>query len=238
MRQLRPALETSPVEEILARLEDLATIFRHSAGEGERLARLPKQVVRALVQHGLFRLWVPKNCAGFELDLPEALEVFEAAARLDGSIGWAVMIGSYGGLFAAYLDACNGELHLCPARGGGRRIGCVPDGRAMRVRGGYRVSGCWHYATGAHYATAFTANCIVMEGGTLAFRRRRQAARSRDGFRQPPRLRSCRCGIRAGCAAPAVMISKCATCSCRRIAASRCLLNPRRASRVLCTGCR
>jgi hypothetical protein len=105
MMQLRPALETSPVQEILARLDDLATIFRDSAAEGDRLARLPKYVVRALVQHGLFRLWIPKRCAGFELDLPEALQIYEAAARLDGSIGWAVMIGSGGGLFAAYLDA-------------------------------------------------------------------------------------------------------------------------------------
>ena len=166
MMQLRPALETSPVQEILARLEELAVIFRDSAAEGDRLARLPKYVVRALVQHGLFRLWVPKRCAGFELDLPEALQIYEAAARLDGSIGWAVMIGSGGGLFAAYLDAATaGSIYSRPdavIAGSG-----APDGRAQRERGGYRVSGCWHYASGAHYATTFTANCLVMEGGKL-----------------------------------------------------------------------
>ena len=74
MRQLRTALETSPVEEILVRLGELAPIFRQSAAEAERLARLPKQVSRALLRYGLFRLWVPKKCAGFELDLPEALD--------------------------------------------------------------------------------------------------------------------------------------------------------------------
>ena len=73
MRQLRTALETSPVEEILVRLGELAPIFRQGAGEAERLARLPKQVAGALLRFGLFRLWVPKKCAGFELDLPEAL---------------------------------------------------------------------------------------------------------------------------------------------------------------------
>jgi alkylation response protein AidB-like acyl-CoA dehydrogenase len=168
MMQLRPALETSPVQEILARLDELATIFRDSAAEGDRLARLPKYVVRALVQHGLFRLWIPKRCAGFELDLPEALQIYEAAARLDGSIGWAVMIGSGGGLFAAYLDASTANaIYARPEAviaGSG-----APDGRAQRERGGYRVSGCWHYASGAHYATTFTANCLVMEGGQLVF---------------------------------------------------------------------
>jgi indole-3-acetate monooxygenase len=168
MMQLRPALETSPVQEILARLDELATVFRDSAAEGDRLARLPKYVVRALVQHGLFRLWIPRRCAGFELDLPEALQIYEAAARLDGSIGWAVMIGSGGGLFAAYLDASTANsIYARPeavVAGSG-----APDGRAIRERGGYRVSGCWHYASGAHYATTFTANCLVMDGGTLVF---------------------------------------------------------------------
>jgi len=168
MRQLRTALETSPVEEILVRLGELAPIFRQHAGEAERLARLPKQVASALVRYGLFRLWVPKKCAGFELDLPEALEVFEGAARLDGSIGWAVMIGSYGGLFASQLDATTANTVFARPEAV-IASATVPDGRAMRVAGGYRVTGCWHYATGAHYSTAFVANCIVMEGGTLTF---------------------------------------------------------------------
>jgi alkylation response protein AidB-like acyl-CoA dehydrogenase len=168
MRQLRPALETSPVEEILVRLGELAPIFRQGAAEAERLARLPKQVSRALLRYGLFRLWIPKKCAGFELDLPEALAVLETAARLDGSIGWAVMIGSYGGLFASHLDDTTANM-LFARPEAVIASATVPDGRAVRVAGGYRVTGCWHYATGAHYATAFMVNCIVMEGGTLTF---------------------------------------------------------------------
>jgi len=117
-------------------------MFRDSAAEGDRLARLPKYVVRALTQHGLFRLWIPKRCGGFELDLPEALQIYEAAARLDGSIGWAVMIGSGGGLFAAYLDSPTASsIYARPesvVAGSG-----APDGRAFREKGGYRVSGCW-----------------------------------------------------------------------------------------------
>jgi alkylation response protein AidB-like acyl-CoA dehydrogenase len=121
-----------------------------------------------LLRYGLFRLWVPKKCAGFELDLPEALEVFESAARLDGSTGWSVMVGSFGGLFASHLDdATANTVFSRPETVVASAI--VPDGRAVRVAGGYRVSGCWHYATGAHHATAFMMNCIVMEGGTLTF---------------------------------------------------------------------
>jgi indole-3-acetate monooxygenase len=162
MRQLRTAVETSPVEEVLVRLGELAPLFRQSAAEAERLARLPKAVVRSLQRYGLFRLWVPKKCAGFELDLPEALEVFAAAARLDGSVGWAVMIGSQGGLFASQVDAVT--AHSLFARPESViATAMVPEGRAVRADGGYRVTGCWHYATGAPYATTFLANCMVIE---------------------------------------------------------------------------
>jgi alkylation response protein AidB-like acyl-CoA dehydrogenase len=169
MRQLRPAAtDASPVREILSRLEDLAPVFRDSAAEADRLARLPKQVVHALVRGGLFRLWVPKKCAGFELDLDEALQVLEAAARLDGSVGWAVMIGASGGLNAAHFDTATATSIFARPEAV-LASSASPDGRAVRVDGGYKVTGCWHYATGAHYATTFAANCIVMEGGALVF---------------------------------------------------------------------
>jgi alkylation response protein AidB-like acyl-CoA dehydrogenase len=168
MRQLRTAVETSPVDEVLVRLGELAPLFSQSAAEAERLARLPKPVVRALQRYGLFRLWVPKRCAGFELDLGEALEVFEAAARLDGSIGWAVMMGCHGGLFASQLDATTANS-LFARPESVIATAMAPEGRAVRVEGGYRVTGCWHYVTGAPYATAFLANCIFVESGTLSF---------------------------------------------------------------------
>jgi alkylation response protein AidB-like acyl-CoA dehydrogenase len=165
MRQLRTAVETSPVEEILVRLGELAPLLCQSAAEAERLARLPKLMVRSLLRAGLFRLWVPKKCAGFELDLPEALEVFEAAARLDGSIGWAVMIGTQGGLFASHVDAVTANS-LFARPDAVIASAMAPEGRAVRVDGGYRVTGCWHYATGAPYATTFLANCLVGGGST------------------------------------------------------------------------
>ncbi len=173
MRQLRTAVETSPVEEVLVRLGELGPLLRQSAAEAERLARLPKAVVRSLQRYGLFRLWVPKKCAGFELDLPEALEVFAAAARLDGSIGWAVMIGSQGGLFASQVDAVTAHSLFARPESVIATV-MVPEGRAVRADGGYRVTGCWHYATGAPYATTFLANCVVVEDGAPAFGEKRQ----------------------------------------------------------------
>lgn len=153
------------MDALLRALEDLAPLARAGAGEADRLAKLTRPVSAALAQHGLFRLWIPRRYGGFELSLPQALRVYEAAARVDGSVGWAVMIGSGGGLFAAYLGV---EAAQAVYAGTGAVIAGsgAPDGRAERVDGGYRASGRWRYASGADYATAFTANCLVTEGGS------------------------------------------------------------------------
>lgn len=156
------------MEEVLDRVGDLTPAIRQSAAEAERLARLPKPLVRALQQHGLFRLWIPKQCAGFELDLPDALEVFEAVARVDGSTGWAVMTGASGGLFASRVDTAAAAAVFSRPEAVLASVTML-EGRATPVAGGYRVSGCWRNATGALYATSFLANCTVMDGGTTAY---------------------------------------------------------------------
>jgi alkylation response protein AidB-like acyl-CoA dehydrogenase len=161
----RPATASAPAKDLIARIDDLAALFRASAAEADRLTRLPPAVVAKLLDHGLFRIWIPKAFGGLELDLPDALRAYEAASRADGSVGWAVMIGSGGGLFAAYLEEWAARaLYARPdavIAGSG-----APDGSAERVTGGYRATGRWRYASGAHYATTFTANCIVTEAAS------------------------------------------------------------------------
>jgi alkylation response protein AidB-like acyl-CoA dehydrogenase len=149
---------------LLARLDEFAPAVRAQSGDADRLARLPEGVVAGLRALGLFRLWIPQRYGGFELGLPDALKIYEAAGRVDGSFGWAVMIGAGGGLFAAWLDPAAASDIFAPPHaviaGSGAHDGC-----AEQVAGGYRVSGRWRYASGAHYASTFTANCVITRDG-------------------------------------------------------------------------
>jgi len=147
-------------ERLLARLDELAPTIRAHAAEADRLARLPEAMVRELQALRLFRLWVPRSYGGFELELSETLRIYEAAAWVDGSFGWAAMIGAGGGLFAAYLDPAGANEIFGPSDAVIAGSG-APSGRAEHVERGYKVSGRWRYASGAHYATTFTANCVV-----------------------------------------------------------------------------
>jgi alkylation response protein AidB-like acyl-CoA dehydrogenase len=84
----------------------------------------------------------------------------EAISRADGSAGWTVTLCAGAGWFAGFfppspLSGVFSDARLCIAGSG------TPSGRAQLIPGGYRVTGRWSYASGAHHATAFTANCAV-----------------------------------------------------------------------------
>src|SRR5580692_1084942 len=150
---------------LLGRLESLAVDFVPHLAEAERLARLPTPIAQALLREGFFRLWIPAQFGGLELSLPQALRIYEAAAAIDGSLGWAVMIGAGGGLFAAWLPPSGAQELFAPAQALVAGSG-APTGFAERVPEGYRVRGAWRFASGAHYASVFTAACVVTSGGS------------------------------------------------------------------------
>jgi alkylation response protein AidB-like acyl-CoA dehydrogenase len=150
--------------QLLARLERLAVEFAPHWSEAERLARLPPQISAPLLREGFFRLWIPAQFGGLALSLPEALRIYEAAAAIEGSLGWAVMIGAGGGLFAAWLPPAGAQELFAPAQALVAGSG-APTGFAERVPTGYRVRGAWRFASGAHYASVFTAACVVTQDG-------------------------------------------------------------------------
>ncbi len=141
-------------------IREMAPLVAAEAERAEREARMTEAVAERIVGAGLYRLWLPRSLGDPELPLPPALEVFEAAARVDGSFGWAVTIGTGGGLFAGALEPATAAEIFGPREaliaGSGK-----PDGVARPVDSGYLAGGHWNFASGAHHATFFTANCIL-----------------------------------------------------------------------------
>ncbi len=136
------------------------------AEAADRQRRPHPDVMDALVEHQLLRLWVPASMGGVELDLPTSLEVFRAAAHLDGSVGWTVTIGVGGGLFGAFLPPATARRLFSPpdalVAGSGAPSGVADTDNAGEA---IRVAGRWSYASGAHHATTFTATCVLHRHG-------------------------------------------------------------------------
>lgn len=126
----------------------------------EKAGKLSPFVLELIYKEKLFKLFIPKKDGGSMLPLPQALRKFDEAARIDGNFGWAITIGSGGGYFYAYMQPGAASKVFNPAKAvvaGSGHSSAV----AEEVKGGYNVTGQWKYASGAPYASVFTANAMI-----------------------------------------------------------------------------
>lgn len=150
-------------ESILNAALGLAPLIRDCREEIERERRLPLRLVAAMKQAGVFRMPMPRDWGGPELDPLSQIRVIEALAAVDASVGWCVMIGCDGGYLTAFLDQT-------VAREMYHDLDAVTaptlsiTGRATATDAGYRVSGRWPFASGCQHSTWVVAGCAVYDG--------------------------------------------------------------------------
>ncbi|MBS1622974.1 MAG: acyl-CoA dehydrogenase [Bacteroidetes bacterium] len=142
--------------------QEEADTIRQQAAQMEEEGKLTPGVLDIIYHHRLFKLFIPIEMGGAMLSLPEAVKVFEEAARLDGSFGWLITIGSGGGYFAGVFAPEVATKLFTPTEAVVAGSGYV-SGEAVCVDGGYQVSGAWRYCSGADYATIYTANCRIKD---------------------------------------------------------------------------
>lgn len=123
---------------------------------------VPEEVCTWIRQRGWFKLFVPAVWGGREAKLSQAVRLYEELAELDGSVAWLVQIGAGGGFFVPSFEPEVAARLFSPPEAVIAGSGAV-SGRARRVAGGYYLSGRWRFASGAQYATVFTANAWVEE---------------------------------------------------------------------------
>jgi alkylation response protein AidB-like acyl-CoA dehydrogenase len=147
----------------LAAIRELAPLVAGHRDAFDRERRLSDPVFAALADAGLFRLWLPRALGGPELSPIAFMDVVEAAAALDGSVGW--LVGNGGGMsrIGGYLPApVAGAWFADPRAFVTSATGAV--GKAQPTEGGYRVSGRWPFGSGSPHATHFMGLAAVGDG--------------------------------------------------------------------------
>lgn len=134
------------------------------AGEIEANRTLPRDIVDALADAGLFKLFVPARYGGSECSAADGIAVVEEVAYHDGSTSWCVMIAMTTGLLGGFLPPHHAAAVYEPARAitGGF---AAPMGRARRVDGGVRVNGRWQWGSGTAHCTTIGGGCVVESQG-------------------------------------------------------------------------
>jgi alkylation response protein AidB-like acyl-CoA dehydrogenase len=137
--------------EYLERARAFVSELAAAAPEFERQRQLPESVVAAMVEHGFFRMLLPRSIGGAELLPAPYVRVVEEIAKGDASAAWSLNQGAGCSMTAAYLDPAVAKEIF----GGPRGIlawGPGP-GKARIVEGGYRVTASWSFASGSHNAS-------------------------------------------------------------------------------------
>ena len=151
--------------DVLAAVIDLTPAIRARAAEIEQARRLPADLARSLAAAGAFRMAVPRDVGGLELEPASLLRVIEAAGNADASVGWCVMIGATSGVTAAYLPvAVAREIFGSPDAIVGGVFAAM--GTAEIDGDDYVVSGRWPWASGSANCRWLLGGCVVTENGT------------------------------------------------------------------------
>ncbi|WP_040798141.1 acyl-CoA dehydrogenase family protein [Nocardia higoensis] len=148
--------------EYLERARRVAEVIEAEADAIEKQATITDVVFRALADAGLFWVLVPQEYGGAGLGIVDSFKVVQELARADGSTGWAFMANSCStGIAAGYLNEQGArEIFGLPDQGITAGM-IVPTGSAVRVEGGYRVSGRFQFASGSAHASWIGAGFVV-----------------------------------------------------------------------------
>jgi len=154
--------EADTTDDPIARARALIPLLQQAAPRIDAARELPSDVLDAMFAAGMFRLLVPHSCGGAELEPAAYVQCVEAIAMGDASAAWCMNQGAVSMMSAAYmgLDAAR------EAFGGVRDVlawGYGPNGKAMRVEGGWRLTGKWSFASGSRHSTWLGGHCICVE---------------------------------------------------------------------------
>ena len=149
-------------EELVERAVALQPLVRSYASRAEAERTLPRELVSALADAGLFRIAVSKECGGAESAPRAQIEAIEAISAADGAAGWTLMIGIETLGFASAAVRPDVAEELVAKNPMVVFSGALnPLGVATPVEGGFRVRGRWPFASGCLHADWFWGQCVI-----------------------------------------------------------------------------
>ncbi len=145
----------------------LEPLIRRHAAKAEAARKMAPEVMSALSDAGVFKIWVPRELGGSEMEPTQSLTLMEEFARIDPATGWVVSNCVFITTLSQFLPVSVVEELL----GDPSAIMCgsfVPPGLARETADGYEVTGNWSFGSASHYATSLvTLNLLADENGPI-----------------------------------------------------------------------
>ena len=151
--------------QMVERARLLAAKFTGRAAAAEQARRLPAESVREMMDAGLARILMPKSFGGYDLDFDTWNEVVLEISAADAAHGWcASLFVHHAHLLSQFPEAAQKAAW---ANGPDVPIAAsfAPRAKAVKVDGGYRLSGQSAFASGVDNSTWVMVGALLHGGG-------------------------------------------------------------------------
>lgn len=164
----------------LERAKGLQTLIDEHGPEIDRRHEVTPEVVEALVADDMLRLLLPRSLGGQEMALVDYCKVCETLAWADASVGWFVNQSNVSSSTSAASMPHEAALKLFGRPSEGLAWGARHNqSKAIKVDGGYRLTGTWSFASGGRHTRLLGAHSAVQNpDGTPLMRHGRPDDRS------------------------------------------------------------
>jgi indole-3-acetate monooxygenase len=161
------ATVTATGAELVARVRSIADELARLGDEAEENRALSKATVDLLAELNLFNIFVPTDRGGHGLSLLDGCAVIEEVSAADGATGWCLLKTTSTNMMSASFPAdVAATMWTGPSDAAAGSLN--PKGRAVRVDGGYRLTGRWDWGTASPFATLLMGGAMVFEEGADA----------------------------------------------------------------------
>jgi alkylation response protein AidB-like acyl-CoA dehydrogenase len=212
---LAPAQTTTTTKEIVDRARAVASNFAAHTAAAEEARRISRESVQEMLAAGVARILVPPRFGGYGLDFDAWFDVVLEISKVDASHGWcASLIIHHAHVIGQFPEEAQQAVW---AEGPDVAIAAsfAPATQAIRVEGGYRVSGQNStFASGVDHSSWIIVGGFVHEGG---------APQWNFFLIHLANTKSETPGSQLACVRPVAIPSSLTMCLCRTRACSACL---------------
>ena len=153
-----PAITTSAPE----RARALQPLLDAHGAEMDRRREVTPEVVQALVEADMLRLLLARSLGGQEIHLVEYAKTIEALGYSDASVGWFINQSNVSSATSAAAMPHDAALAIWGNPANGLAWGARHSGsKAIKVDGGYRLTGSWSFASGGRHTTWLGAHSAI-----------------------------------------------------------------------------
>jgi alkylation response protein AidB-like acyl-CoA dehydrogenase len=153
-----PTITASPSE----RARALQPLLDAHGAEMDRRREVTPEVVDALVKADLLRLLLARSLGGQEIHLLEYSRTIEALGHADASVGWFINQSNVSSSTSAAAMPHEAALAVFGKPNVGLAWGARHNrSTAIKVPGGYRLSGTWSFASGGRHTTWLGAHSAI-----------------------------------------------------------------------------